>query len=211
MRWPDPKTKSGYRIDRSLPADKDDKVWCPKGEIYYTWGMMMGGRGVQQRSRTAPSRSQLTNSDFLGQIYDMEDETWDICTSPEDLASARDDIAQRLRDLGQEQQDKYDNMPDGLQQGDTGVLLEERAQACESIADELDQVDLDDFEEDLDEDEILEAKDEFRSEKKMDEDAEINEQDARYIEIVNEKMQEKLEGWLDEKRGELGDVSWDYS
>jgi hypothetical protein len=211
LRVPDEKTKSGFRVDRSKPADSKDKVWCPKGETYYTWGMMMGGRGVQQRSRTQPKRSQLTNSDFLGQIYDLEDDSgFDAATCPEDLASARDDIAQQLRDLGQEQQDKYDNMPDGLQQGDTGVLLEERAQACEQIADEFDQVDLDDYE-DLDSSEIDEAKDEFRSEKEMADDAKVDEKDPRYIEIIEQKNQEKLDEWLEEKKGELENVSWDYS
>lgn len=212
IQVPDPKTKKGYRIDRSKPANAQDKVWCPKGEYYYTWGMMMGGRGVQQRSRTEPRRSQLTNSDFLGQIYDLEDGFAPTdATSPEDLQDMRDDVAQQLRDLGQEQQDKFDNMPDGLQQGDTGQLLEERAQSCEQIADELEQVDLDDFDEDLDEDEVNEAMDAFREENNLEEGEQFDLTAERYQEILEEKKQEKLTTWLDEKVGELESVSWDYS
>ena len=55
----------------------------------------------------------------------------------DDLASALNDAAEQLRELGQECQDKFDNIPEGLQQGDTGQLLENRAQECEAKADEL--------------------------------------------------------------------------
>ena len=55
--------------------------------------------------------------------------------SPEDFRG----VAEALRELGSEQQEKYDNMPEGLQQGDTGQMLEERASNCESWADEIEQ------------------------------------------------------------------------
>ncbi len=199
IRIPDENTKSGFRKDRSQPADEKDTLFVSKGETYYAWGVMIGGRGVQKYSKTPPTRSQLTQSEFLSAIYALEDNTgFELCESPEDLQARRDELAQEIRDLGEEQQSKYDNMPDGLQQGDTGQLLEDRAQSCESIADELDQVDLDYSEPDDDE-----IKDKLAEDGVMD--------DAEDIEAQMEaKRQELIQEWLEEKRAELEDVSWDY-
>jgi hypothetical protein len=43
-------------------------------------------------------------------------------------------------------------MPDGLQDGDTGQMLEDRANKCNEIADELDGLTLDDSDKEDDED-----------------------------------------------------------
>jgi hypothetical protein len=113
---------------------------------------MQGGRGGPKRfSKTAPRRSQLTQSEFYGALWDLEDQLGDL--KPEgyetvadlegDLASIRDEI----ESLGSEQSDKFSNMPDGLQQGDSGQLLETRASECESLASEFDQLDYDEPEE----------------------------------------------------------------
>lgn len=112
-----------------------------RGEPYWWWAFMQGGRGGPKHySRTRPRRSQLTQSDFLAQAYDLEDRLGD-CAGVEDLEAERDDIAQAIRDLGEEQQEKYDNMPEGLQQGPTGELLQGRAESCEQWAEEVESVD----------------------------------------------------------------------
>lgn len=116
-------------------ARKDNPV-AKAGESYYWWKPMVGGRGGAKRySKERPSRSQLTQSDFLSSLYGIEDGDMANAQSPEDFRG----VAEALRELGQEQQEKYDNMPDGLQQGDTGQMLEERASGCDSWADEIDQ------------------------------------------------------------------------
>src|SRR5690349_14609335 len=103
------------------------------GDSYYWWGMMMGGRGVKRMSKTPPRRSQLTNSTFLATVYDIEDAQAAL-TAGDNLGADRDDLAQQLRDLADETQSSLDNMPEGLQQGPTGQLLEERIEACNSAA-----------------------------------------------------------------------------
>jgi hypothetical protein len=124
------------RVHFVKSARKDNPV-AKKGESYYWWKPMIGGRGASKRySKERPSRSQLTNSEFLSQLYGIEDEQITKATEPQDLR----DAAEALRELGQEEQGKFDNMPDGLQQGDTGQMIEERAQNCESWADELDTI-----------------------------------------------------------------------
>ncbi len=89
--------------------------------------------------------SQLTQSAFLGQLYDIQERIEGLDAS----ASLQDEvpeIAESLRDLAQECEDNRSNMPDSLQDSDTGNLLEERAQACNDAADELEGIDLSDFE-----------------------------------------------------------------
>lgn len=100
------------------------------GDSYYHWSFMVGGRGGPKIcSKTYPKRSQLTNSDFLKQQYDLEDRIAEAKT-PEDFR----EIAADITTLGEEQGEKYDNMPDGLREGPTGELLDERRQGCEDWA-----------------------------------------------------------------------------
>lgn len=103
-----------------------------KGDEYYYWAIKLQRGGLVRRSKTYPKRSQLTMSDFLGPAYDLDDAIAD-CTSPDDLRALADDV----RTLGGEQQDKLDNMPEGLQQGSTGEMIQERVDNCESWADEI--------------------------------------------------------------------------
>lgn len=115
-------------------ARKDNPV-AKKGESYWWWKPMVGGRGGAKRfSKERPRRSQLTQSEFLSSLYDLEDGDMQSVATAEDFTS----IAEALRELGQAQQEKLDNMPDGLRDGDTGQMLEERASGCDSWADEID-------------------------------------------------------------------------
>ncbi len=124
------------RVTFVKSARKDNPV-AKKGESYYWWKPMIGGRGGAKRySKERPSRSQLTQSDFLGQLYAIEDDAIGKAEGSDDLRGA----GESLRELGQEEQGKFDNMPEGLQQGDTGQMIEERAQGCESWADEIDTI-----------------------------------------------------------------------
>ena len=113
------------------------------GDSYYYWAFMQGGRGGPKHySKTRPTRSQLTQSDFLSQIYEMEDRGF-TAEDPDGLRDERDTLVSDLESLGDEQYDKFSNMPDVLQQGDTGQLLEQRQEACQNIASEFEGIDLD--------------------------------------------------------------------
>lgn len=117
-----------------LKARKDyPDIGVVKGEMYYKWSIKLQRGGLVRRSKTYPRPSQL-NLGFSGQLGDIV----------QDIGAAQDvddlrSLAETLRELGSEQQEKYDNMPEGLQQGDTGQLLEERANNCETWADEIEQ------------------------------------------------------------------------
>lgn len=181
------------------------------GDSYYWWGVMVGNRGVRRYSKTKPTRSMLTQSEFLSTIYDLEDgQDWRSADSPEALQSMRDELVENLRQLGEEQSDKQSNLPDNLQYSSTGELLTSRADACDNIADEFDNVVLDDYDNELEDHELDEIADEVREELGLEEDAEVDENVPEYVAKVDAKIEEKLQEWISEKVDELEAVSWDY-
>lgn len=107
-----------------------------KGDMYYYVKIKTGPRSSRViRSLKPPKRSQLTSSSYLSQLYDIED---NIAAMTEINEAA--DYAEQLRTLGEEQRDNLSNMPDSLQQSETGQMLEERADACDSAADEIESI-----------------------------------------------------------------------
>lgn len=102
-----------------------------KGDEYYYWKIKLAYGGIVNRSKTYPTPSQL-NHGFAGLVGEIENSL-----QAADDAEGLRTVAEEIRELGQEQQEKFDNMPEGLQQGDTGQLLEERAQQCEEWADTI--------------------------------------------------------------------------
>ncbi len=112
-----------------------------KGDSYYWWKFRYGAKQV---SKTKPRRSQLTQSDFYSTLWETEDglseqfdEFRDGKTDIEDLRSACDSAADEIENLGSECEDKHSNMPDQLQESETGELLQERAERCSELADSL--------------------------------------------------------------------------
>lgn len=145
------------RVHFVQKARKDNPV-CKAGESYYWWKF---NYGPKRYSKTPPKRSQLTRSDFLSQMYDIEDEVLGKatdCTSTDDLQGVIDDAISQLDDLSFEQDDKFQNMPESLQYGTTGELLEERSQGCQDMISELESIDLDNCDSDEDEDAWLQGK-----------------------------------------------------
>jgi len=136
------------RVHFVKKARKDNPV-VKAGESYYWWAFR-GTAGkryytIKRYSATSPRRSQLTQSDFLSQLYDIEDDVvggFSDCENVDDLQSAVEDACDQIRALGEEQNEKRDNMPEGLQEGDVGQLLEDRYNNCDGFATDLEGVDL---------------------------------------------------------------------
>jgi hypothetical protein len=153
------------RVTFVKAAQKDNPV-CSKGESYYWWKFRFGGKHF---SLTPPRGSQLTQSAYYGAVRGM-------CESIEDQFSAgvdvegiegiTSDIASQLGELADEARESLENMPEGLQQGDTGQLLEERADTCESSQSEIEGIDID-FQSELD-DEDEDVTDDDREQEKQD-------------------------------------------
>ena len=116
-------------------ARKDNPV-AKAGENYYWWSFRFGGKHY---SKTPPKPSQLTGSEYLSAGLALAEDFDPRANAPvEELADWLRQYAEQVRELGSEQEDKLSGMPDSLQEGPTGQLLQERSEACESMADELD-------------------------------------------------------------------------
>jgi hypothetical protein len=129
-------------------ARKDNPA-VKKGQPYYWWQFRTGGPGIgpirsgaKHYSATPPRASQLTQSAYLGGIADIQDEIADL-EADDGLEDRVTDIAERIRELGNEQEEKLENMPDGLKEAPTGQMLQERKDACEAAADELEAITFD--------------------------------------------------------------------
>ena len=118
-----------------------------KGNIYYKWKTRPSGRGngIIHRSAVRPTRSQLTGSPFLSQVFSWEDDTLGDIALCDDPADMRDDLVQEIRDLADEQEEKIQNMPEPLQYSPTGEMLQERYDELTAWADELEGVDFPDI------------------------------------------------------------------
>jgi hypothetical protein len=132
-------------------ARKDSPKACPQakaGQAYYWWRTRMKGakNGMTRCSLSYPKPSQLTMSDFWGAVYSLQEEIERAgpYDSVEDLEADRGTWADSARDIGSEQQDKLDNMPQQLQDGDTGQMIAERVEGCEDWATEIEAIDMPD-------------------------------------------------------------------
>lgn len=109
-----------------------------KGDMYYYTRIKTGPYSSRQIRQLTPIRpSQMTTSEFLSQFYSLQEQLEDYKDGIADLAGFLNDLAGEARSLGEEEQGKYDNMPEGLQGGDTGEMIRERAEAMEQWADSL--------------------------------------------------------------------------
>jgi chromosome segregation ATPase len=141
------------RVHFVKKARKDNPA-VKAGESYYHWSFRFGGK---RYSKTYPKRSQLTQSGFLSELYDLQDgidDRFKDLKTGEDFDTALQDLISEVEGLRDECQDSLDNMPEHLQDSSSsGELLRERVDALEQWVSELDGVDTD-FDEELTEDEL---------------------------------------------------------
>lgn len=122
-------------------ARKDNPV-AKKGESYYWWAFMQGGRGGPKRfSKERPKASQLTQSDFWQAVFSLQ-ESHENIPHFDDIESEVDSIKEELQNILDDTQGKLDNMPDGLKEGDSGQLLQERVDTLENTINEMDGFDV---------------------------------------------------------------------
>lgn len=149
------------------------------GESYYWWKFRYGRKRV---SRTPPKQSQLTQSEFLGTIYDIEEQVQAL-TEESEFESEIDSIKDQLETLKSETEEKLSNMPDQLQEGDVGQMLQERIDELDSMISEYDSIDLE-----VDEERI---KEEVMDGEEKEEDETKEEFEERMKESVDEAISER--------------------
>lgn len=122
------------RVTFVKKARKDNPV-VKAGESYYWWKFRYGGK---RYSTTRPKPSQLTQSPFLSEMYSIQ-EGMAMITTPEDEL---EDYMSRIDELYDMSEESLNNMPEQLQEGDTGIMLQERMDAMEQWKQDLESIDL---------------------------------------------------------------------
>lgn len=182
------------KLDRTVPKDDKDKIFIAKGESYYWWQFKNGPKHI---SKTAPKQSQLTQSNYLGQLYSIQEQMDEIeCSDPSEIESIIDGIKSDIESLKEETEGSLENMPESLQSSPTGELLQERIDALDGAISELESIEFD-YEEPEEED----IKSELQDENDGEEDYEPTPEE------IEEKKQEKAQEWIDEKVEEIKNIS----
>lgn len=99
---------------------------------------------------------EVTTSDYVRSVGAIVEDWPDFYTADE---CGRDEMVAELESIMDDLQDRLDNMPEGLQQGDTGMLLEERISSLEAAISDLESIDfeeVDEADEDTEEDDYAE-------------------------------------------------------
>ena len=127
------------RVHHVKKARKPRPDWgIEKGDSYYWWKFRYGGKRF---SKTFPRRSQLTQSPFLGTLYDIQDSLGDLDAGPE-MEGQVEDIVSQLEDLKQECEDSLENMPEETRDSSwSGELLQERIYGIDDWVSELQSMD----------------------------------------------------------------------
>jgi hypothetical protein len=165
------------RVNFVKAAAKDNSL-VKKGESYYWWKFRFGGKHM---SLTPPKPSQLTQSPYTSGVLALQEMVDEFPLSEvADLEMLRDDVDSQLDEIKSTVEDSLSNMPDGLQQGETGSMMQERIDACDNAQSDAQSLDVD-FTSDL---------------------ADVQEGDDPPTE---EELAEELSNWLEEKRNELSE------
>jgi hypothetical protein len=176
----------------------------PVGEPYKWIKFRYGGKKLRCKDCDFKG-SDLTQSAFIGQTCDLNDRISELSNleSPDEIRDEIESIAQEFNDLADECEANRENMPEQLQDSETGSMLEERASTCREIADNLEGVDCDFNEEDA----RAEAKTEFESETTEEERAEMDEEERNAA--IEEKFEEKRQARCEEICGEAQGFTYD--
>jgi hypothetical protein len=188
------------KTDRTIPRDDTDTIFIAKGESYYWWQFQ---NSPKQYSKTRPRASELTQSAYYSTLYSIVEQIEDFSAdSAEELNDFAESIKTELEDLRDTTQESYDNMPENLQYSPTADLLQERVDSLESGISEIESIDFDYEEEDEEE-----LKQTIADEQGIDTDVDGWEDEVENF--IEEKRQELLSEWLQEKLEELQAISFE--
>lgn len=171
------------KLDRSQPEDENDEILINVGESYYTW-CFYGGQ--PQYSKERPKPSQLTQNWFKQELYSIQEKIEEFEPEDvEDVATFVDDIRSDAESLRDECQEHLDNMPEQLQDSDSGQTLQDRIDNLDSVIGDIDN---------------------FNSEFESEIEKEDDETDDEFLERQSEEKQQ----WLDDKTSEIQEFDFNF-
>ena len=121
-----------------------------KGDSYWWWEFAFGS---SYKSKAQPKPSQLTRSEFLStylSIGETLDTVLQAAACSDDIQSAIDEAKDSIEELKSYTEDKLSNMPEQLQEADSGQLMQERIDQLDDWLSSLDSVDLSPLEDAVD-------------------------------------------------------------
>ena len=129
---------------KEFKCNKCGKV-IPAGSKYYK-GEINFGPTIVRCEECKLESWEVTTSDYqlsVGEIVYRWRDNYNL------EEGVNEDIASALEEIRDDLQDRLDNMPEGLQEGDVGQLIQERIDALESAIDDLNSFDLDDAKQEI--------------------------------------------------------------
>lgn len=113
-----------------------------KGDEYYQWAIksQRGGTVYRQHAKHGSVRqSQLTHSKMSGAYAAIEgvEDAMRTAETCEDVAEALRGASSDIESVRDEYQESLDNMPEQLQQGDTGQQIQEKIDGLDEFAQNL--------------------------------------------------------------------------
>lgn len=191
---------------KEYKCSKCGKV-IPAGSRYYK-GEINFGPTIIRCTECGLEHWEVTTSDYqlrAGEIVYRWKENYEASQD------GIDSITNDLQELCDELQDRLDNMPEGLQDGDVGQLLQERIDTLEDAISEMESIDIDsiqedkfsdyvdslDFEDDdsdLDEDSLQDYSDAEEYLKSKDREDDWTEIESNISEGIEEAIDEALSG-----------------
>lgn len=177
------------RVRKVKKAQKDyPRFGIKKGDTYYWWKFNFR---PEIKSKTYPTRSQLTNSGFLKDLYELED---NLDPDRDDLSGWVESTVEQIQEMIDQCQESLDNMPEALQESsDSGQMLQERIDALEAWISDLESVDI----------EVPEVEDIILDE--YERAAALEGVDSDNEDVVAEAVQEAMEAKRDERIDEIVD------
>lgn len=173
------------KIDRNQPADENDEILINVGESYWTW-CFYGGQPIY--SKTKPRQSQLTNNPFYQELYSIQESVEDFSPEdPDEVGEFVEELISNLEELRDTCQESFDNIPEQLQEGNSGQILQERIENLDDVISNLENIDT-----------------EFSSE--LDE----SEKDGMSQEEWERQEEDEGEEWIADKIGEINDAGLDF-
>lgn len=112
-----------------------------KGESYYK-GEINFGPTIVRCTKCGLEGWEVTTSDYQLRVGEILYRWREGYSADEEGLEA---IKSELEDLKSELEDRLDNMPEGLQEGEAGCLLQERIEALDDALDNIDSIDFDEI------------------------------------------------------------------
>ena len=176
-----------------------------KGDGYIWWKFRYGGRRVRCLACPYPRSSELTNSDKLSRLYGAGESVEDAIAAFEKdndidaLRSAVEDAASEVRSVGEEYRESQENIENGFNHSTSmSDELGEKADSCESLADEIESAagDLEEQPDEPSDEEVLaeiETDEDYKKEKDEEVKKEMRENHKE------EMTEDRLTSWRDEQ------------